>query len=110
MSKPKRTAELPALVAERARLVGRIAAIDVQLKASGIVMAVSVPRSRPARAAILAALSTGEKTGPALATLTGQGLHAVQQMIHLLVKAGTVRRARHGVYALADTAKKGEPT
>lgn len=105
----KTSTSLPELVAERERLMARVDEIDVILREEhGLEMVVKVRRSRPQRAAILAALASGPKDGPTLAELTGQGVHAVQQMVHMMARDGAVVRVSHGVYGLpSKPTKKG---
>lgn len=92
---------LESIVAERKRLVARVAEIDASLAEKGIDIAVKIRRSRPQRAAILASLDAGPKGAKDIARVTGQRVHAVAQMLHLMLKEGVLERAGRGVYTLA---------
>ena len=50
----------------------------------------------------LAALATGEKTTKAIKALVPGGSHAINQLLHVLTKAGEVRRVARGRYGLAN--------
>lgn len=95
------------LLTERSKLIARIAEIDAILRdRHGIEIASKIRKSRPQRAALVAALADGPKDAAAIAAVTGQTIHAVAQMAHKLLVEGAVERTARGVYALP--AKKGK--
>lgn len=95
-----------ALLAERSKIIARIAEIDATLRdRHGIEIASKIRKSRPQRAALVAALADGPKDAAAIAAVTGQTIHAVAQMAHKLFAEGVVDRTTRGMYALPQKGK-----
>jgi len=91
------------LLQRRADAVATVAEIDAELQRRGIRAVVQLPGRQRAKAAlILAALATGEKTTKAIKALVPGGSHAINQLLHVLTKAGEVRRVARGRYGLAN--------
>ena len=95
--------KLEALLAARRGTVSQLETIDAELSRRGVRAAYSPsPVARTVALSVLEVLGDGkEHAAKEIAERTGQGSHACHQMLHLMVKAGEVRRAGRGVYAKA---------
>ncbi len=77
--------------------------LDAELERRGV-RPVEKPWGHPRTTSllVLSALSGGPLAAGDVAKRTGQGIHAVQQMLSKLFKCGEIRRVERGLYALPE--------
>jgi hypothetical protein len=95
----KKPADIPKLLAERSKLIARVAVIDAALFAAGVrPVEKVVGRGREVALDVIALISQGVGTTSEIAARTGRSYGAVAQMLHLLARSGEICRVSRGVY------------